>query len=358
MGRWVDPAIDGLHDLIRARESGRPRWRKSRNEVWQRWLGRFVDVVAISDPHFVESPGKRTVHSFVREILKECAKKKPRWISVPQLPHVEGTDRNQINRMMADATASWSSDSTFRGKLVLPVILTHQDQLKTKAARTARIRAAASSFRRARAHGIWIVDCSLDDSTGSRVLRNSRFPNLLTLHQEFLTALPDAEIVVGGPYWAINLVMWARGLIRFPAVSLGTGYKHFLSGGFPRQPTARLAIPPIRQRVKVGQDLRRWLDIAVTVDALDNRVRHELSSIRNHLRELSDPFRAQRQVADFYKRWLDRLASVPPAGRGMALYQDLSAAYVLGRMLSELPRGEGTARHRGRVAEAFMLSCL
>jgi len=359
MGRWVDPAIDGLHYLVQAREQDKPKWREARDKKWQRWLGQFVDVEAISDPRFVEKPDKSTVHTFVRRILDECATKSPRWISVPQLPHAEGTGRNRINRMMADATATWYSDSPFSGRLVVPAILTHQDQLSTKVARTARIKASASSFQRAKAHGIWIVDQSLNDSKGSNVLRNTWLPNLVSLHEELLKALPHAEILVGGPYWAINLVVWARGLITRPGISLGTSYRYYASGGiYSGPPSVRVAIPPIRQRVRVGPELGRWLDKAIGVDALDNRVRDELRSLRHRLPSLNDRLVAQRQVADFYRKWLDTLASVPRAGRAMALYQDFSTAYVVGRMLPQLPRAEGTARHRGRVAETFMLSCL
>jgi hypothetical protein len=67
---------------------------------------------------------------------------------------------------------------------------------------------------------------------------------------------------------------------------------------------------------------------------------------------------ARWQVAQFYKNWFDKFSALPPSGRALALYQDLSSAYVLGKTLPKLPEEEKTARSPARVAKQLMLNCL
>ena len=66
---------------------------------------------------------------------------------------------------------------------------------------------------------------------------------------------------------------------------------------------------------------------------------------------------AIEKLAVFYKYWFDGIANVPKAGRSMALFQDLSAAYALGKSLPPLD-DERSARRPEAVAEMLMLSCL
>ena len=74
----------------------------------------------------------------------------------------------------------------------------------------------------------------------------------------------------------------------------------------------------------------------------------EFSKIKRHYATIDAPH-ARDQVAIFYKRWFDMIAAAPKAGRSMAMFQDLSGAYALGKSLSELG-GEGTARRPEAVA--------
>ena len=62
-------------------------------------------------------------------------------------------------------------------------------------------------------------------------------------------------------------------------------------------------------------------------------------------------------MATFYKRWYDAIAAGPGPGRSMALFQDLAAAYALGKSLSDLSES-GLSRKAWAVAEPLMLSCL
>ena len=56
-------------------------------------------------------------------------------------------------------------------------------------------------------------------------------------------------------------------------------------------------------------------------------------------------------------RSFNLIAAAPKAGRSMVLFQDLSAAYALGKSLPDIEE-EGTARRPESVVEPLMLSCL
>jgi hypothetical protein len=84
----------------------------------------------------------------------------------------------------------------------------------------------------------------------------------------------------------------------------------------------------------------------------------ELQNIEKEFSKLQVQANARVQVATFYKSWFQKFASLPPSGRALALYQDLSSAYVLGNTLEKLPEEEKTARKPERVAQQLMLNCL
>ena len=67
---------------------------------------------------------------------------------------------------------------------------------------------------------------------------------------------------------------------------------------------------------------------------------------------------SRMQVATFYKEWFDKISAVSPPGRALALYQDLSSAFVIGKKLPDLPNDEGTARKPWQVAKQLMVNCL
>ena len=67
--------------------------------------------------------------------------------------------------------------------------------------------------------------------------------HLVSFHEELQQASKDPKILVAGPYWGMNLVLWARSLVHYPAIGLGTGARYFLSGGILTQPQyAKVAI--------------------------------------------------------------------------------------------------------------------
>ena len=89
----------------------------------------------------------------------------------------------------------------------------------------------------------------------------------------------------------------------------------------------------------------------------------ELHKLRQDFRKLNSRGPAVDQIARFYARWLQGIQDVPPEGRALALYQDLSSAFILGRQLgplpkTSLPQAPARVREAGKVAEQLMLHCL
>lgn len=103
--------------------------------------------------------------------------------------------------------------------------------------------------------------------------------------------------------------------------------------------------------------LAKWLDASIAKLGPAHPAHAEFVDLRKKLTVLSDAARAREQVATFYKRWFNGIASAPKTGRSMALFQDLSAAYALGKSLPPFD-DEGTARRPEAIAEPLMLSCL
>jgi len=230
---------------------------------------------------------------------------------------------------------------------------THQKQLNGKTERNPKVKLAAKYYEESRADGFWVVDNSLVDDSGSKTLRNSRFPGIVNCHIE-LNEQISSRIRIAGPYWGLNLVLWARGLVDYPAIGIGSSYQYFLGGGFPNQLAACLAIPPLRRRVGVAR-LGSWLEETLKIIGPTHPAAPDLVQIRKQLALLTAASR--EQVAKFYKTWFDLVAAAPLPGRSLALFQDLSAAYALGRSLPEF-EDEDTARRPESIAEPLMLNCL
>lgn len=346
---WIDPSVDGLDNLDSRRSNA------SRNNPWFEFMRAFPEFETMGKPDFQERPTAAVVSRFVSSVLDACVRYKPAWITVPQLPRVSDSSRNNINRLMAKATGEWKSANNFSGRFILPLIFTHQDQVNGKTQRNPQVKQAGRCYHESQADGFWVVDKSLDDETGSKTLRNTRVPALVMLHQELNEEI-SSKIRIAGPYWGMNLLLWARGLVDYPAVGVGNAYQYFLAGGFAKAPSVSLAIPSLRRRVGVAR-LENWLDSAFKILGTAHPRYAELDQIRKQFDLVSLPDQARQQVAKFYKSWYDLIAATPRNGRSLALFQDLSAAFALGRSLPDFP-DEGTARRPESVVEPLMLNCL
>lgn len=342
--RWIDASIDGLHRAI------------DEDNPYFEYIEQFNGYENIADPGFQGKPDKEIVGKFVMQVLDRCATFKPQWLSVPQLPATDDASRNKINRLLAQSTQRWKADRQFPGRLILPIILTHQNQTNKKAERTKRVSLAQRCYSLSQADGIWVVDCSLSDQVGAGPFEKIRFPALINFQQELLEVLPVESISVFGPHWGLNMILWARGLTRYSAIGLGNNYQYHLPGGVLMEGKKRIAIPPLRRWAVANQQLHQWIKRVL-------RRLHKEDELYQQLFELERKFsqyemNPRPQVARFYKDWFDNLTSVSRPGRALALYQDLSSAFINGKNLPDLPRVEGTGRKPYKVAQQFMLNCL
>lgn len=342
---WIDAEVDGLHQFPIA------------SDTFRAYVKDYKHYECIADKQFQRKPDSAIVREFVTSVLDACAELKPRMISVPQLPMTSDTSRNKINREMAKASSEWAKTLGNTGGigLVLPAIFTHQTQLNKKTARNPKVALIAQCFEAAGATGLWVVDSSLVDQEGARTL-DLRFSSLLDLHQELLDRLPQARIV-GGPYWGLNLVLWARGLVHYPAITLGNRYRYHIPGGRVQPPSYRIALDSLKRLVVVKPELSLWLTDAVKKIPGGDPANTEFSALNANFSSLLRSDNNREQICRFYRKWLDSIALAPVAGRALTLYQQLSSAYVLGKTLGELPEA-GLARRPERTAQQLMLLCL
>ena len=348
MKLWVDPMVDGF---------GRTKDETS-GKSWEKYVRKAPYYECLYDPEFLSKPTQNKVDEFADYLLDACGRLNPAAISVPQLPLTNDNSRNKINWSLAGASQKWRTAAKYRGFLILPVIITDQKQTNRKTERNKKVKAIAKSYVESSANGFWVVDSSLQDQLASPTFHRTRFPGIISFHEELNEKLENAEIRIAGPYWGLNLVIWARGLVDVIAIGPGRAFQYYLPGGTSFKPNLRLAIPPLRRCSQTGPEFLKWLDQAIGKTGETGKAFQEFSSLRKNYPQLKTQEVARRQIASFYKDWLDEIAKAHPSGRALALYQDLSSAYVLGKTLPTLPKPEKTARRPERVAEYFMMSCL
>lgn len=385
MKLWIDPAVDAYDQILRKKDwpvdilNLSPREIKEmwpvdkegkRKEimkfrVWENWnrvFGRCNKKMVLADKKLWRKQKFGELREFVDDVLGRCLKYNPFWLTVPQLPLVDNGSRNKINNMLAAATKDWKKDSQFDGKLILPLIFTHQRQINSKTLRDKKLAIAKECFGTLGVAALWIVDSTLMEQT-----RNERFKvrygKLVELHELILNEFPQGTVVIAGPYWGMNLVLWARGLCDHPAITLGTRYAYYISGGATRGSTVRISIPALRRWVVVCGELRTWIE--KTLQKLDETdpAHKKLRYVRSHFDALRTKDGAIRFTADFYKYWIDKVEDNPSKGRAIALYQDLSTAFVVGSQLPDLPPdcltiSSASMRKSSKVAEQLMLNCL
>jgi hypothetical protein len=275
---------------------------------------------------------------------------------VPQLACATGSNRNKINRQLATATLTWQSKARFKGRLVLPLVITHVSQIKLKQERTKRVDLLSACLEESGASAVWVVDRSLNDQDGSSSVREYRLKSVIELHEQVRERTSGEIPIIGGPYWGLNLILWCKGIIQHPAVGMGNAFQYHLPGGHIQSAKSRIAINPLKRTAIASASLRSWIETTLGAISRSDPAFAELSSLIRNFQHLQ--IDGRNQIAATYSNWLKRLEQFPPAGRALALYQDLSSAYVFGKALDPMPQDEGSARRPERVAEQLMLHCL
>jgi hypothetical protein len=344
---WVDTEVDALHN-----------WPKSGSEEFTAYFGNFPDAPTIGSSTFWSKPDRAIVARFVNAILGDVLVRAPSvaWLSIPQLPHCDGGERNKINRALADATQEWKSKSGYKGTLVLPAIFTHQKQLNNKTERNVKVDLVAACCELSGADCLWVVDSSLHDQDGTGSFAK-RFHGIIKLHEELNQKVSPFVTNLAGPYWALGLVLWARGLVEFTTLGVGRGYQYYIPGD-PQLTSSkvRVALPPLRRQAIWSSGLKEWIEGTFEDIPKGDPAYSELSEVLSQFSLLKDKLRARRQVAKFYREWLGKFESIPAQGRMLALYQDFSSAYVLGKTLDDIP--DSKVRSASKIAEQFMMTCL
>ena len=361
---WLDVGVDALH-----------RCDKMRND-WKAYLEGFPGGDSLVKCELSSVPHKTLIQRFVDASFEKCTEHDPLWLSIPQVPVIQGVEksRNSVNRLFATAAEDWRQRRGFGGKLMLPVIVAHKDALNSKTnARNQKLKEIKSALARCNPDGVWVVNADLNDEEGSRPNEHNRLPGLVDFHSELRLALEGIDpkpVVLAGPYWAMNLVLWARGLVDFPVIGLATGFRYYVPGAPLSQAKERVALRPLRRRAEAVPELKAWIEAAAGKLAGHAGTVRGAAGMGGWLAQSAEDFTglarsydrlkdeiAHRQVARFYKEWLDSIEAVPPDMRGIFLYQAFSAADVVGRIAGNLPEGVNP-RHPGRLARQYMLNCL
>ncbi len=368
---WIDGGTDALHCGERMKAD------------WKEFFDRFEGGQEIREKGMAGSFGPACVNNFVSQLLAECTQHNPAWISVPQVPVSipEGSEQNarkKLNKAFARAAGEWRTQSGWRGKLMLPVLLYGAEVLTKKTNWARLVGDVERKISDCQCEGLWVVNADLDDEQGSAPNERKRFPQLVSFHTELKRKVPDSvERIVVGPYWAMGIVLWARRLATNPLIGLGGAYQYYFPSGHVKRPHDRIAIPCLRRRVVVTPGLSRWLQDAAarlsadadsakaaeaTTAGMTETAKHfthaarELQSLYKQLPALRD-YAANEQVARFYRDWLDRVAAAPLATRNLALHQDLATAHLVGQIVGSFPAGI-RPRQASALARQYMLSCL
>ncbi len=347
---WIDCGFDGV---LQAFENADAEWGKD----WLKFVNRHGELNCLADAAYLEKPERKKIEEPIRKALAEADALHPSLISIPQLPYVDGTERNKINKLLFQITLEWHVASHSKAKLILPVIFTHSRQLNKKTDRNPKVKFVAGLLTGGGVNAVWSVDASLDDQCGTSTLARERFPGIVDFFKELRSAC-SLEMTVAGPYWGLGLVLWSRGLVSHFGVGLGSTFRYHIPGGMAHGPKARVAPECLRRWVSASADLREWLLASAGKLPAGSPAQAELKSLAAHFPAMLEQKISRRQIARAHKNWCKKINAVAPSGRAVALFQDLSSAFVTGKALDNLPDDDGPCRRPELIAEQLMLNCL
>lgn len=359
---WIDPSFDGYEFVFRkgwSRDKGSPK------NAWSDWIRQFDGHDLLTTEASAASAPQTEVDSFVAGVLDSVAAEDPLIISVPQLPYSMDAVRHRINKKLAKAAGMWKGRKWPSGTFILPAVLLRSEIYRTKTPAMQRINAICRSLELSHATGVWVVHAGFNDLEGKSNYDRDMFPSLIQFHELLNEALPAKTFTCAGPYWAINLILWARGIVDVPVISGGGPYSYDTPKPYYNPPTNRIALPPLRRRYGAKTELRTWVRTAIKKFPASSEVRDELRQIEASFAQFlgrDGLVPAMLQTAQFYHSWLQQIAAFEPLGRGLFMFQDFSRAVVNGAHIREkLPKQEhlsAKARDPGFIAEQLMLQCL
>lgn len=361
---WSDPSFDGYDFVF---DNGWYRNEGGAKHKWSDWIRGFPGHDLLTSVDSAADASQSDIDSFVARVLDSVAADDPAIISVPQIPYTQEPTRQRINKKLAKAAGKWKEGKWSGGTFVLPVILKHHEVYRTRTVSRPKINAICRSLEFSRATGLWVVHADFDDLAGVSKYDRERFPSLIRFHEQLNEALPAKTFTCAGPYWAINLVLWARGIVDVAVISGGGVYYHslpkplFVKG----KAITRIALPPLRRCYVVNRELRTWVKAAKSRFPPRNDIRESLQQIEASFGQFLGPggrTPSMRQTSQFYHSWRREIAAIEPRGRGLFLFQDFSKAVVNGAHIgTKLPKQgqlSSEARNPGFIAEQFMLQCL
>lgn len=350
-GLWIDLGIDGAQQAFLQPQD------KDWVQAWSKFVNRHGDLSCLVESRFLVKPDKKILLKPIRAALDQANSHHPAWISVPQLPHMDGVEHNKINKALFRITTDWHQAVHSKAKLILPVVFTHARQLKKKTDRNPKVKFIVSLLANSGVNAVWSVDSTLEDQSCASNLARERFPGVIDFFKE-LKAAAHLEMVVAGPYWGLGLLLWARGLVTHYGVGVGSAYRYHIPGGMAHGPKTRVAPECLRRWVSSTADLQDWLLKSAAKLPVGSIEQQELKTLAGHFPALLDQRISRRQVAKSHRNWSQKIAAVATSGRAVALFQDLSSAFVTGKALDNLPDEEGPSRRPELVAEQLMLNCL
>ncbi|MCC5823871.1 MAG: hypothetical protein LAT64_08995 [Phycisphaerales bacterium] len=362
---WVDLAFDGFEFVF---GDDKEIWKQAPSG-WHKWAQSLQCVDCMATEEAARNAAQGDIDRLVASAMDRAAEFDPAAISVPQVPYTTSANRHSINKKLATAAGKWKTKNWSNGTLILPAVLSHSDAYRIKTVATPRVNAIVRSLESSRATGVWISHAGFDDLGGQGNLANEKFPSIISFHEQVNDALPSKTFTCAGPYWALNLILWARKLIDVPLLACGSKFQH----NSPRpvqllgrqRPSPKIALPPLRRSYTVNAELRTWIRSARSKFPQSSATWEEFDKLDASFSQYLGPSGkepAMRQTADFYMQWVRQIAETQLAGRALFLFQDFSTAVVNGSHIgTKLPKQGGLsadARNPGFIAEQFMLQCL
>ena len=307
-------------------------------------------------------------------LLDKCNGFNPTWISIPQLPLDVSNLKitNKINSVLAELTLKWTLDNPqYMGKLILPVILRKNWPYSNNTEITRILKPIQRLVMETNPWAVWLLDQSFDENNPTKQLQK-KLANLLRLHEELRNAnWMDSIHLIGGPYWAANLILLAKGFIDFSFIKTRVTQKYYLQGGFiPQSSKERILIKQLFMLINIDNkenidrndftydDFRSWIEQAKQCDTISLPLRNELNEIYKRFGAKTEkkekPLASKpSDIAEYFANLYTSMLENKPNVRPLWLFQQFSRAYMDIKMIEQMPNNDIE-----KIIDALMNNCL